>query len=568
MNKLSDLVERKFIECVDVSDWEVETEDGWSDILSINKTIQYKVYNIILENGLALKCADTHIFIDQDYNEVFAKDSLGVLLRTKLGLSRVASVIPLEYEENMYDLSIDSDKHTYYTNNILSHNTQTSVLYLLHYVLFNKDKNVAILANAEKTALSILASMKQTYELLPKWLQQPVKEDGWSSQSIKLENGCRVFASATASNATRGFTLNIVLTDEFAFVPNHIADEFISSVYPTISSGKDSKIIIVSTPNGMNHFHKFWKDAVAGTNTFKPMRVDWWEVPNRDEDFKKRTISDVGIVKWRQEYSCQFIGSTQTLIDAETLERFLIEHQDPIELKYSGAMRIFEEPRKECQYIIGVDSAAGTGGDYSVVQVLKINSETDVQQVAVYANNLISYGEFAQVVIGISQYYNESYLIVENNEIGGHVANLIWFDYEYDKILNTEHNKIGTNANIRTKLAACLNLKKYMESGWLHVYDRRTLEELSSFEEISPNVFKASGNLHDDHVSALYWALYFFKTNYYDGSTGGMSQLDRRFMLEKKKEEEDDNMAPPVIGDVGPGSGSYEIDENGMIWDT
>lgn len=561
MSKLSDVVKRKFVETIDISDWEVESEEGWVDILSVNKTIEYQVFEVVLDNGLSIKCADTHILIDSNGDEVFAIDSIGKTIRTKLGLSTVVSVVGLGYSENMYDLSVDSNSHTYYTNDILSHNTQTSVLYLMHYILFNKDKNVAILANAEKTALSILASFKQTYELLPKWLQQPVKEDGWSAQSVKLENGCKIFASATASNATRGYTLNVVLTDEFAFIPSHIADEFIASVYPTISSGKDSKIIMISTPNGMNHFHTFWTNAVAGKNTFRPIKVNWWEVPGRDEKWRERTIADVGIVKFRSEFLCQFIGSTQTLIDAEILERILVNYIEPISLKYSGALKIYEEPIEGQLYIMGVDSAAGTGGDNSVVQVLKINSESDVEQVAVYSCNTISYSEFAQVVIGISQYYNECHMIVENNEIGGQVANSIWFDYEYDNILNTEANKIGTNANIRTKLAACLNLKRYIESGWIKINDKTTLEELTSFEEVSPNVFRAIATRHDDHVSGLYWALYFFRTNFYDGANNGISVVDRKYLLEKKKEEDENNIIPFV------GDGNAEMDSDGFTWE-
>lgn len=316
MNKLSDQVERKFTNIELLEGWEVETDTGWEDITSVNTTIPYQVYEVKLENGLSIKCADTHILMTSKGEEVFAVDSMGFEINTKQGPSKVISVEDLGYEEKMYDLTVNSENHTYYTNDILSHNTQISVLFLLHYILFNKEKTVAILANNERTASDILRKLKDSYEQLPLWMQQGVVEGGWSKTTIKLENKCLVISGSTSSNGIRGRTINLLFLDEFAFVPNNVADEFIASVYPTISSGKSSRIIMVSTPKGMNHFFNIWSQSIRGENNFTPIKINWWEVPGRDKAWKEATIQDVGPIKWNQEFECLEKNMNLNIIDS------------------------------------------------------------------------------------------------------------------------------------------------------------------------------------------------------------------------------------------------------------
>jgi hypothetical protein len=213
MNKLSDTVERKFIDTIDLTDWEIETEDGWKDITQLHTTIPYEVYEVILENGMSLRCADTHILMTAENEEVFAIDCIGKLIKTSSGPSKAISCAFLGFSENMYDFTVDSDEHTYYTNGILSHNTQVSIIFLIHYVLFQQDKTVAILANNERTASDILRKLKDSYESLPLWLQQGVVEGGWSKTTIQLENKCLIISGSTSSNGIRGRTINCVVGD-------------------------------------------------------------------------------------------------------------------------------------------------------------------------------------------------------------------------------------------------------------------------------------------------------------------------------------------------------------------
>lgn len=310
MNKLSDNIERKFIDSIDLNEWEIETENGFVEATHIHKTIEYRVFSVTLENGLTLDCADDHILMAQDGSEVFAKDSQGVMIKTRFGASRVVSVADMGYSECMYDVTVNSDEHTYYTNDILSHNTTTNAAYVLWYILTNKVKTVAILAHKASGAREVLDRVKQMYEALPLWLQQGVKV--WNKGSIELGNDSAVIAAATTSSAIRGLTISFLLLDEFAFIPSNNAQSFFDSVYPTISSGTTSKISIFSTPNGMNHFYKMWMEATEGKiengvavkSEFAPMSIAWNDVPGRDDEFRRKTIATIGEASWNQEYDC------------------------------------------------------------------------------------------------------------------------------------------------------------------------------------------------------------------------------------------------------------------------
>ena len=316
--KLSETIDRKFIESFNVSEWEVETENGFVDILSSNKTIEYVVYQIKLENGLELKCADTHILIDEYYNEVFAKDSLGVKIRTKIGIFVVKDVKCLGYSESMYDLSIDSEPHTFYTNDILSHNTTTSAAYILHYVTFNHYKTVAILANKSAAAREVMSRIQLMFEALPMWLQQGIAT--WNKGDIELENGSKIFTSATTGSGIRGKSVNMLYIDEISSIQNTIAEEFFTSTYPVISSGKDTKILMTSTPIGYNYWWKVWNEAENGINGFLPFKAEWHEHPERDEKWAAEQRAFLGEVKFNQEVLCVGKDTLITVKDKNTGE--------------------------------------------------------------------------------------------------------------------------------------------------------------------------------------------------------------------------------------------------------
>jgi len=333
MVKQIEPISDKFIESFEIDEWEVETEEGFKPISHIHKTIEYDVWEIKTKNH-KLKCADDHIVINKKLKQVFVKNlKIGDKIITNTGIEKVISVRKLKCKkENMYDLTVKSKKHTLFTNGILSHNTTTFTIFMLHYVLFNKDKTVAVLAHQEKLAIEILDRIKMAFKGLPLWLQVGVIEGGWNQKSLILENGSRVYAYATGSESITGFTVNILYLDEFAKVPSHIAEEFIASTYPVISSGKTSKIIMVSTPKGMNLFYEFWINAIKRKNNFYPIRVGWWEIAGRDEEWKRRTIADIGQKRFDQEYSCP---NAQAIVNIKDRKTKLIKSVKISELFYN-----------------------------------------------------------------------------------------------------------------------------------------------------------------------------------------------------------------------------------------
>lgn len=513
--KVVNLNNEKFVESLEVNNLEVYTDGGWVKITHFHKTKKYQVWDLHTKN-YKLKCADKHIVFGDYMEQTFVKDlHIGDWIFTKSGYESVEKIQRNNVEENMFDLTLDSDEKRFWTNGILSHNTTISGIYILWYALFNPHKTIAILANREKTAIEILQRISSAYLNLPMWMQQGIDagRGGFTKTAIGLENGTRILSSSTASTAIRGFTINFLYLDEYAFVPDNVADDFYSSVYPTITRDPDAKIVIVSTPNGLNHFYDIYSKAVSGMNNYRPIRVNWWEVPGQDENWKRKIIKDFGLKKFNQEYNCSFIGSANTLVDYKILNSLIAKHE--IELKLGDRFSIFEHPQKDAKYILGVDTSKGFGQDFSVVQVLKINGVQDIEQVATFADNRTDVRDFAAIIKDISEMYNNAFMIVENNDVGGVVANTLWYEMECDRVLNTEPKEIGTRASKKTKLIALMLLKRYIENGWLKIHNAETIEQLSRFGEVSLGMFKATVG-HDDHVSALYWGLYYLQTPFFE----------------------------------------------------
>lgn len=289
------------------------------------------------------------------------------------------------------------------------------------------------------------------------------------------------------------------------------------------------------TPLGKNLFWEFWSKAIKGKNNFYPIKVKWWEHPERDQQWKKKIIADIGKLRFAQEYECKFLGSNNTLIDSDILEK--TDFEEPIDFKWTGLLSIYEKPLQNSMYVLGVDTSKGTGRDYSVVQVLKINHDQSLEQVAVYRNNIIRPRDFAQICISISSYYNNAMMMIENNDVGSIVCEVIWYDYECDRIVNLDPKGLGIRSTKTTKPLANLMLKEYVEEGYLKIVDKSTISELELYEEVSPDVFACdSGN--DDCVTSLLWALYFVKTEFYDGPIVSVTgEIEDRYRI---KEEECD----------------------------
>jgi hypothetical protein len=393
--------------------------------------------------------------------------------------------------------------------------TTVTTIYILHQALFQKDYTIGILANREKTAINILGRIQMAFQLLPLWLQRGVVE--YNKTTIKLENGVKLMSSSTSSNSIRGESLNEIFIDECAFIFDYIWDDFQASVMPTISSSEKGKIIMVSTPNGLNHFYNIYKAGVLGENDFYSVKLPWHLHPERDDKWKEGILrSGYSHQQFEQEYNCKFLGSSSQLIEADKLEE--LTPREPIDIShYSGALQIYEQPIEGEKYIIGVDPGKGSGNDYSVIQVLKIVSEYEIHQVAVFRSNYIKIDKLVDITIGISDFYNECEVMAESNDVGELFCDDLWNKKSFERLLNCDKKGLGIRATKKSKLEGNLLLKKYIENGWLAVCDKRTIYELSRYIEVSPNVFHAEGqNENDDCVSSLLWALYYLTTDFYD----------------------------------------------------
>jgi hypothetical protein len=412
----------KFIEEISTNKWEIETPTGWQSFDGIGKTIEYQEWIICTENNKILICADKHIFLDHKWNEIFCDElQIGDLIQTEDGLEKVISIEITENNSNMYDLLNVENGNIFYSNGIVSHNSTTCVSYLLHYAVFNDNVNIAILANKASTAKDLLGRLQLAYENLPKWMQQGIVS--WNKQSLELENGSKIIAASTSASAVRGGSYNIIFLDEFAFIPNNIADQFFASVYPTISSGKSTKVIIVSTPHGMNHFYRMWHDAEKGKNEYVPTDVHWSEVPGRDAKWKEQTIANTNLQQFNVEFNCEFLGSVDTLINPTKLKSLVYE--DP--LKRSKGLDVYEDPKEDNNYLITVDVARGVGSDYSAFIVFDITN-FPYRTVAKYKNNEIKPMIFPSIIHEVAKAYNDSWLLVEVNDIGDQVANILHYD--------------------------------------------------------------------------------------------------------------------------------------------
>lgn len=418
----------------------------------------------------------------------------------------------------------------------ISKTTMISI-YMLHKILFNQSHAAAILANKEKTAKDILKKIKLSYEMLPLWMQQGIKN--WNETLICLENGSSITAASTASDSIRGMVFNTCLCDEFAFVDRSVQDSFLSSVIPTMSSGKTSQMIFLSTPKGRETFSNMWGEAVRGQSNFYPIKILWNQVPGRDEEWKKNMIKDLPNheVQFNVEFGCAFIGSSNTLILGEKLEELF--GGTVVDTKWNGLMLIYEQPIQYAKYIIGVDVSMGTGADYSVVQVCKINSTKNIEQVAVYRCNTIIPQDFAEVIISISDYYNCSPCMIEKNaECGGILLTTLFDKFEFDRIVHTGKTGLGILASKTTKAESNILLKRYIERAWLKLNDRTTIFELSLYTEKSIGCYSAKQEDHDDCVRSLAWCLYYLITEQYlsefEQEYGEVSEVSEQYRLGDK----------------------------------
>jgi hypothetical protein len=453
----------------------------------------------------------------------------------------------------------------------------STVGYILWEVLFGPMQNIGILANKAATAREILGKLRLAYEYIPLWMQQGIVS--WNKASIELENGSRVMAASTASSSARGYTYNLILLDEFAFVPHTVADEFFTSVYPTVSSGKTTKVIMVSTPNGMNLFYKYWCEAIEkddngkSRNGYVPFEVHWSQVPGRDEEWKEMTLKNIGQDRFNQEFECEFLGSTSTLISPAKLKEIpwikppVIDRND---------LKAYEEPQKGHSYVVVVDNSRGQGQDYSAFSIIDV-TEMPYKQVVVYKSNKIDPILYPTLIMNCAIKYNEAYVLCENNDIGSQTVTILYDELEYPNVFSTvprgrggqqltagfkAGSKLGVAMSISVKQKGCVNLKSLIESDQLAIKDYWTIEELSSFIARGKS-YAAEDGRHDDVVDGLVLFGWLTQQPHFKE----LCNQDFRLKLQERRIQTQEEVIIPFGYNDGNSSNKEYIYEDNSTWE-
>ncbi len=505
-----------------------------------------------------LKCAEDPIYFIRTYIKIVSLDE---------------GVIPFkmyDFQESMVD---KFHKHRFNIAKLPRQSGKSTIVtaYLLWYVLFNDNVNVAILANKAPTAREMLGRLQLSYENLPRWLQQGIL--GWNKGSLELENGSKILASSTSASAVRGMSFNIIFLDEFAFVPNHIAEQFFASVYPTISSGKKTKVIIISTPHGMNQYYKLWHDAERGANNYVATEVHWSQVPGRDAKWKQQTIENTSEAQFRVEFDCEFLGSVDTLISPSKLRT--MPYDDPI--KQNRGLAIYEERIEDHNYIVTVDVSRGIGGDYSAFCVVDTTT-IPYKLVARYKNNEIKPIVLPNIIVDVCKHYNNAYVLCEVNDIGGQVADIIQYDLEYENLLmaamrgragqqlgqgfSGKKTQLGVKMSTAVKQVGCSNLKALIEDDKLLITDYDTISELTTFIQKGQS-FQAEDGCHDDLAMCLvifgWMAMQEYFKEMHDNDVRARIYADQRDAIEQ-------DMAP--FGFINDGlEDDVIVDAQGERWE-
>ena len=495
-----------------------------------------------------VKCANDPIYFTKNYVKIVTLDK---------------GLVPFELYDYQKDIISKIHDNRYVIAKLprQSGKSTTVIAYILHYILFNQNMSVAILANKQSTAREMLSRLKLAYEYLPKWLQQGILE--WNKGSIQLENGSKILASSTSASAVRGGSFNLLFLDEFAFVPQNIAEEFFSSVFPTITSGLSTKVLLISTPNGLNMFYKLWKGATkkpgeSGKNEYVPIEVHWSQVPStaggklRDQKWKEEMIKQTSEKQFESEFECNFLGSSNTLISTAKLNA--LSWKEPVYSTKDG-LTVYEEPKEDHLYFITVDTARGQGKDYSAFTVIDA-TESPYRLVCKYKNNLISPMLFPTVIERTGYKYNKAYIFVEVNDIGGQVADILHSELEYEHILMSTmkgrkgqvvsggfgrgESIFGVRTTSQVKRLGCSVLKNLIEQDKLLIEDYEIITELMSFVSKAQS-YSAEDGHNDDLVMSLVLFSWLSRQPYFKELTN----LDTRLALfQKEIKQLEEDLAP------------------------
>ena len=461
-----------------------------------------------------LKASNVHVPFTQEQVQEYIKCKNDPIYFIKTYVKIISldhGIIPF----SLFDYQVNFIKEIHENNRVISMQprqhgkSQTVGAYILHYTLFNDNKTVAILANKASAAREILSRYQQMFECLPQWLQQGVTT--WNKGDIKLENGSIVFTAATSASGIRGKSVNLLYVDETAIIPNTVAEDFFTSTYPTISSGKTTKIILTSTPLGYNHFWHFWNAAEAGTNGFVPVRVNYWDHPDHDDAWAMKQKELLGELKFNQEVLCSFLGSSLTLISADCYGKMVPKNY----LFQKDGLDVFDTPKPGGIYFIVADSAEGVGGDYSAFTVIN-TAEVPYRIVAKYRNNKISPMLYPNVIHKVAKEYNNAFVLIELN-FSEQVAQILHHELEYDNILYVNRSskgqavsagfgggktQLGVQTDKKVKRIGCHTLKSLVEENKLLIEDSDIIAEISTFIE-KKGSYMADDGYHDDLVMTL-----------------------------------------------------------------
>ena len=507
------------------------------------------------------KCAQDPLYFIENYVQIVSLDE---------------GLVPFE----MYDFqrgmvsTMHDNRFSIFKLPRQSGKSTTIISYLLHYALFNPNVNIAVLANKSSTARDILSRLQLAYENLPKWMQQGII--AWNKGNIELENGSKIIAAATSSSAIRGGSYNIIFLDEFAFVPSNVAEQFFASVYPTITSGQNTKVIIVSTPHGMNMFYKIWVDAQEKRNDYIPIEVHWSEVPGRDEVWKEETIRNTSQSQFNSEFECEFLGSIDTLISSVKLKQLV--YRTPIHSNVG--IDIHVRPEEDRTYMLTADVSRGTANDYSAFVVFDV-TEIPYKIVAKFRDNEIKPLLFPTKIHEVAKAYNNAYVMVEVNDIGEQVANTLQFDLEYDNLVMASMRgragqvlgagfsggraQLGVRTTKAVKKIGCSNLKQLIEDDKLIVEDYDCVNELSTFISKGAS-YTADDGCNDDLVACMFMFGWATDQTYFKELTDNDIRMT---MMKEQQDALEQDMAP--FGFILNGIDDPlddEIDEYGTRWTT
>lgn len=556
-----DDINKKIIDTLNLFDLKVKTDTGYSDISNIHKTQPYKIYKIITESGKYLEGADNHILFDENMNEVFIKDlDIGDLIQTKDGLEKIKFKKKSRYKVSMFDVTVNDENHRFYSNDILSHNTITSSIFLAWYICFHYDKNILVIANKMATTNEIVDKIKTVIKGLPFFLKPGTLSSG--ATGIKFDSNVRLFSQATTKSAAIGFTIHLLYADEFAHIPENFIVDFWRSIYPTLASSNISRIIISSTPYGMNLFYDIYSKALENKNQFKAIRVDWWQVPGRDESWKEREISNLGSEElFNQEYGNQFLASNKMLLSSELLS--LIEkYTHKFKYKEIYDLEDFDE-KMEClkwhtnfnpnridkekdKFVFSIDIGDGVGRDYSIINIFKLLVQSPVMinktrykdiidessffrlvQIGTFRSNTKSVEQFSQIVekLLFDVFNHENVRVVMEINFKGHLLfERVSKNYNFypEIFLHSQHSetknihKPGIKIKKDNREVYIRELRNLIRNKRIVIQDRQTFKELSAFGLNKRGKYEAQTGNDDIAMSCVLLIPYFDNTCFFE----------------------------------------------------